>query len=94
MILALLLSWGVVTLDCRGNPEAGVVYQVRAQHVHLLGWTQDDPPSPIYTPRAPLEQETPLVSLALSAYPLLPGDAAWWHVVAVDLARNDSESCP
>lgn len=93
MLLLLILLWNPVTTDCRGGIEESVAYQVRGQHVMLLGWTNDDPPSPIYSERAPQQGVTMLPEWPMSTEPFMPGDVVWWELDAVDAAGNISGTC-
>lgn len=94
IILAVLLSWAPVVLDCHGGPEAIDYYRVRGQHVQLVGWTADEPPNPIYTSRAPQLATTSSSSYRFSPEPLDAGDLVWWELEAVDTAGNAEGPCP
>lgn len=95
MMLLLVLLWNPVTQDCRGGPEDIAAYEVRGQHVMLLGWTQEDPPNPVYSDPRPQQGATTLTEWVLSGAPLMPGDVAWWELQAVDAAGNRSDGgCP
>lgn len=93
--LLVLLLWEPVALNCEGGPETIAAYQVRGQHVMLLGWTMEDPPNPVYSERAPVTGVTVDASFSLSGSALGSGDVAWWDdVVALDEAGNRSDGCP
>lgn len=92
-LLLLILLWSQVTQNCRGGPEDIAAYEVRGQHVMLLGWTQEDPPNPVYSERAPQQGATTLTEWSLSGQALMPGDVAWWELSALDAAGNRSNGC-
>lgn len=92
-LLLLILLWNPVTTDCHGKPEDIAAYEVRGQHVRLLGWTQEDPPNPVYSERAPQQGATTLTEWTMSGAPLNPGDVAWWELHALDTAGNRSNGC-
>lgn len=95
MLLLLILLWDPVTMNCRGGTEEIAAYEVRGQHVQLLGWTQEDPPQPVYSERAPQQGATTLTEWVFSGAPLRPGDVVWWELGAVDTAGNRLEGgCP
>ena len=94
-LLLLILLWTPVTENCHGGPETIAAYEVRGQHVMLLGWTQEDPPNPVYSERHPQQGATTLTEWVMSGSSLQPGDVAWWELQAVDTAGNRTNGgCP
>lgn len=93
-LLLLVLLWSPVTENCRGGTEEIAAYEVRGQHVMLLGWTHEDPPQPVYSERVPQQGARTLTEWVMSASSLQPGDVVWWELHAVDTAGNwDDNGC-
>ena len=97
MLLALLLTWSPVLLDCHGGPETISHYEMRGQHVRLLGWQYDtecDCIVPIYSERRPQTGATVLTEWRFSEEPLLEWDVLWHDLTAVDSdGRRSDEPC-
>lgn len=95
-VIALLLSWLTVSLDCHGRPEAFVTYSVWTERVTQIGIVLCEDGTlacPVYS-RTFVEYGTAATSLWLDD-PAPGGMIAWQEPVAVDAAGNRSdETCP
>jgi len=92
VILAFLLLWNPVAVDCLGRPEAlPPVYEVWTYRQEISGSYvgPDGSQWPVYT-RTQMREMVPGTSLPI-ADPSLGGVVAWGDPVAVDMSGNRSE---
>ena len=96
MILALILSWQVVTIDCIGGPESVNHYELRVQHIRLLEYIIDAEGNaqPVYSEREPVFLSVYDTHAHISEYSLGVGDVVYYNVDAIDGAFNSSVDCP
>jgi len=87
LILALVLSWLPVTLDCRGGPESGVVYEVSYLWRECPGYMLDEPP-PCGTFTVRRMQEEARFETAIGNADPQVGAGYWYEIRARDGAGN------
>ena len=91
-LLAAILLWFPVTLDCDGSPESGVAYEVSYMY-RICPETHLDAPPPCSTFFVRLLQDEPYFATAIGDDPPGPSEGYWYQIRIRDGAGNWSDAC-